>query len=458
MLTASEMEDLRRGRFEIQCLDMRLQQNVDAHPHTYSGPGRIYQRADGQLLAVMYMPGVPEPPREEMPPTGEVIADRFYFHLWAVDFQGREWSSPRTLPDVGWSGPAQGLVIHLTLDVLEATEQALRTADTVSFAGWVLDDLQLPANATTTEHVDEGGKARERWAANVLSLDAAGTQVRIVQHAEYAVVHASTAQQPAFPPHFRERLRETLQFVTGLLVAWAVTVEHFGTEVRTYIRGRPHSAGRSRVPRPLLGRDPNEVDDIGKLFDLYLRYVLATSGRSVHPMSAELTEVLRSGLAPLEVQATISCIAVESICRHLLECGAPGIAEVKGEGERVRKWVAEWPPKIDRALASIGCPERLRSRIGGLLGMIHQTTAKDVLHKLSEAKALSPELLPVWERTRHPAAHGDREGQGPLEQLTRDCAGVIVLVYQLCLHAIGYRGAYTNYTAPGWSRAEYPPP
>jgi hypothetical protein len=99
--------------------------------------------------------------------------------------------------------------------------------------------------------------------------------------------------------------------------------------------------------------------------------------------------------------------------------------------------------------------QKIGNRTLGLLNQLHQPRPIDRLSALMEQRAISKELVKVWQRLRPRAAHGavidieaaDRE---TIEQRLYDIGCVTTLMYQITFHLIGYDESYTDYSKAYW--------
>src|SRR4051794_14544981 len=99
MLEPEEYQALTDGHFQLQCLDMVLEQQ--AASIRFSGPGSITRSPDGALAFVLFAPGqLPALERTlALPRLGEMLPEEAYFRLRATDLRGRQWAA--STADVG---------------------------------------------------------------------------------------------------------------------------------------------------------------------------------------------------------------------------------------------------------------------------------------------------------------------------------------------------------------------
>jgi hypothetical protein len=449
MLTESEITALRLGTFELECLRMELVHGAPGSPARYTGPGRIFRGPDEQLRFTLYVPGA-EPRFMPDFPIGVRIPAEAYWHLTATDYMGRPWRCPRMLVDLSWSQPGGGSVISDALPYLQGEEDNSDEDEKGgSFTGYIFRDLQLPANRRTRTRMERDTEGSESGSWDAAVVQVGGVKILFRQQLEQLRVSARDPEA-TLHPHFAERLRETIQFVAGYPVSWVATSESGKQKRTTYVRGRPSPRLMPRIQRPVPRYVAHSEIPTWRLFEAYFAYVCKDTMAEVHRISAEWSEVLRSSVASVETEALVCAIAVESLCRYLLEerpeLGAAAAAPRSG-----------WSELVDAFLEREGADDRLRRRVRGFFGKMASTDHTDVLLELQRKSAVEGRLVEEWSRWRGIMAHGDREAQAESEELSRGANAFVTLLYQLYFHMIGYAGLYTDFSQSPWRGASYPP-
>jgi hypothetical protein len=102
----------------------------------------------------------------------------------------------------------------------------------------------------------------------------------------------------------------------------------------------------------------------------------------------------------------------------------------------------------------------LYDRLGGLLSQFNSVRAKDTMMRLASEGVVRDADVKAWGRLRNQAAHASIQVAGSLQDLVDLCEAVTVLMYHLIFKAIGYEGAYTDWSEYGyptrWFRGRHP--
>ncbi len=378
--------------------------------------------------------------------------------LEALDQGSRRWTCSQILPRPDW--PTTGVIVRADVPFLERRGAPRRAPVTARFSGYVFDNLGLPPNAGSEERLESGHFSSRTSRHDRADFTAAGIRCEVLQEDGYTEIYAA-ARQAEFPAHFDERLRSTLEFVSGKPVPWAAFQHTTSDAVWLHVRGRAYTPMQGRIQRPIRTDLSDSVEATYRLFDCHLQHVLGAGEPPMHRLGAEWGEVLRGSVGTLETQATITCVVVESLCRYLQQNGLVRIRRRAGGAgwPRYKRALGRWRNAVLRASAGLELSPGLRRRIVQAFSAVGFVSASRVLKRLVAEGALDPHLMTVWERLRPAAAHADREAlaQGGLEQLNADCRAVVTLLYQLMFHAIGYEGTFTDFSARGWPPAVYPP-
>ena len=107
LLDAREITALQKGRFKLDCPEMRLVRSSSESRRAFIGAGSILQDSNYQLTFVLHSTDtysadqvIEDFMRLSSGQLGEIISDEDHYELVATDIKGREWRSEDILPDI----------------------------------------------------------------------------------------------------------------------------------------------------------------------------------------------------------------------------------------------------------------------------------------------------------------------------------------------------------------------
>jgi hypothetical protein len=249
LLDEKEVEALRKGAFRLDCLEMKLERKTpDA---SYAGAGQVYQDEDGRLALRMLIPGNRQFGSGRAYPVGDIIPEAAYFTLTAKDMRGRTWTAGWVLPSFEHSAPGGGSFATGLLRDLTTTDElppGRNLPDSLRLI--YFDDLEFPANARTSLVATSPGSRREQGCWNSADFEVAGMRFVLTREADQSTVVA-TAGPDSFPPLFRERVTEALQFVLEALPTEALVRQVTGRTETVALTGEPPERLRPHLTRAI---------------------------------------------------------------------------------------------------------------------------------------------------------------------------------------------------------------
>lgn len=228
------------------------------------------------------------------------------------------------------------------------------------------------------------------------------------------------------------RISEALYFVLSdspNRLALSLTNEQ-NTTTRLY----PPNRDRAAQPRPPLSTI-HDSEDVWRLFEKYLDFILADRHSHFHPMSRYIWSTIRSSSSLVDIDGLIITVVVEGLLMSQLRAYG-------GASHRFTRDV----DKVARVLEFLRIGSRSRERIQGSLKSMKSFSAKSALMTLVEMKLVDVELVKAWQGIRNSRAHGAFSGAENLIENNERNLAVLQLLYNLVFLIIGYTGSYTDYS------------
>lgn len=434
---------------EIDCPKVTLRQGKDQAPRIFEGSGLIAQDEAGELQLRMYPKdmsfdvGFKMLFSDDATPPGVILPPEAFYSLEATDWRGHTWSCPRVRPQMS-SGPG-GAIIGAEIDSLLSSRSAASSS-----THWLRlvfpERLKLAWNRSTQDTLRSGDRTlrekHERTRAE-FTVDALSFEIQ-KDDREPASTTVTVRSPQVMPAGIEWRVQEALRFVMFRGVFWGIAEIATGNEHRIRIVP-PIKMRRNMLPPPLETMDPHE--DYWRLFGAYFKYACNhTNAEAFHPLSGQLNAILATQSPSIEILALLLGVAVEGVLKtEFTDLATPS---------------AEFLAEVGKASDLIGkmdCDPRLRARIRGTLGQMRNASAKDKLHALRERGLVSEASSEAWAKLRNSAAHAAHLDPFALQEHVTRCHQVYELLLTLVYLAIGYEGAYRQYSAERWPRRDFPP-
>jgi hypothetical protein len=447
-ITAHEKEELasrlKEGTFNLDCSEIRLTQDIATDPCVFRGPGYIRQNDAGDLTFKLYLDGEIPNETEDLGTPGEIIAPEKFYTFVAFDMLGNEWTGNRILPHIS-RNHSEGrltLIVEGTVRLLTINTTNPYTLATNTLRLQYATDAAIPCHSSTVlETTIANQRTLTSSTLNLATFNSCGYEFLATQLSDEIVLEAwSTAP---FHEHIETRLTEALQFILARPLQWHAMHKEIGREHTFQIRSTLQQS-RSRLLPPINLHIPAARYWAWVLFSDYLQFIIDHSNSDWHPCSIHLANICEASAGSLDADILATSVAAEGITKTLY----PNIATVQDNFIRavddlkaaVNNWLDEHHPADEF---------RLKSRVHGLLGNLTGVRAIDRLEQLQECGVIERKHIKAWKSLRNSAAHaepGTREWQLLLDR--RDL--VVILIYRLVFHAIGYEGCFSDYGSRSW--------
>lgn len=456
-LSDREVEQLKLGRWRLDCPQMQLRSRGSLPRRAYSGPGYVYQPTPGTLAFHMYsnrrQPAIGSG-WFDLVRTGETIPEDAYFDLVVTDQQGRRWRSNRLLPTSMDRAASGKVVIDGELDEL-STRAALPRTLKLKRHGVLLrafQDLHLPWNARTVRRTStaKGRRRSQAFSRNAWTFRCQGLDLLIVQEADQVSVEAYSETR-RLPPRIEDRIIEALEFVAGRAVPCEIVRVSRAYMVETTLRKKRGLLPAARWQPPLAqqwltvsGTNRITSRHHRRLFERFLAHCVSC-GTAVHSISGQLAAVREASAGRyIDAYALTLCVAIESLLFSDLirtKVRIPAKREVQRLVDCIQRWRGS---------------EQLKRRAVGAVRQLRERRASDIMQALIKRGAIVRNQYDAWQKLRNRSAHEYQLLRASSDQLRGLLPQVQVLFYHLIFHAIGYRGSYTDYASPDWPVRQYP--
>ncbi|GEM_PF-2898168 len=455
----------------INCPQISLRKELINSQKIYQGSGSIIRTSEGQLELELscFKENSWESLLEHIEELGEkqgsvtVISDKSagigkivpesqYFCLSAIDFQGREWASTRVLiSERRFKNNLVTLVAQL--NEISYTIQLLSN-EKASMCLQLCGHINIPHNILTK--IEEESECFRF--VSTTHFWACGYEFLIKHQDDFTIlkVNSDCEELPAF---LETRICEALQFVLGDLITWSTLELNQSTQRTIRIRPLLNKNNKTKLLPPIRFEQLDITEDIWKLYENYLQYILQYSERVLHPISGWIARIIEARTVCLESEMLTLSVAVESLLtieplKKVSEKQASLDDESDDESNNLQSQIS----LIQSVIGPLNLDNSLRKRLTGFLGQIKSVSsvsAMDRLRNLIEKGLLDKKLVEAWKNVRNSAAHGYVLDTEKFETYHKLSNQVTVLFNHLVFLTIGYVGKYTDYSEDGWIEKDY---
>ena len=453
MLVSQISKDFADGVLNFTCPKMELRQEGSDSPIVYKGSGIITCCSKRKLGFRLICSEATSPEleakrflRDNQHKAGEILGASSYYSLRATDLYGHTWESSR-LHIESDSGPG-GVCMSGELHTLTQSEPFEINMDTVMVDMQFLEDVDLPFNKSTRKYTEVAGEQ----VASSCGLDRAEIEAgswRVVLRKENSELMVEARSDGGMiPPHFETRIVETLQFITGRSLSWAILRKLCDGVETTTLRSSASIENGGKLQTPCnLYIWGSTAEAVWHMFAQYLQHILTfeTDPFKVHPLSAWLNFARGSCKASILNGGLALGVAIEGILNAEFSNVANATNAFKEKLDEVKQYMNDWTGDL-----------KIKDRIRGAIGAMSTARAEDRLRELVANGTISKDGLHAWKAIRNAGAHARPPEDDDVQKWLDNCDKIQVLLYHLIFSIIGYKGQYTDYGTRGWPQNIYP--
>jgi hypothetical protein len=451
-LSQSEFEKLKGSAWEIDCPQIIIKSRAPEDPYVIQGSGLIKQVANHQLIFKCYVNTQTGGQNTKQLQLGEKIPDEIYFDLIALDNWGRSWFCERI--HIYLSKAASGsLIVQGNLLTIISRGQI---QEEIKFQGselkiCVFDDITIPRNARTIIRTSIAGEdPLLQSSLNIWDFECCNLNFRLIKEENLLVV---TVKSPDLhiPNYLRERICESLQFILGCPIYWAMSYERVGnsTEITLCSPKKRSNNSRFRPPIILGGYLIGEDQAFQQLFAKFLQHIIDYN-QPQHPFWAQLNAIYEASCGTfIDSHALTLSVAIESLVTlEFPNLGVMTEEEEKGVKEAL-KYIEKWEGDTG-----------IKNRIIGSINSYSHPSLGSKMKSLVEIGAIKKQHWDAWKAIRNKSTHSYQTHEvkdAKSIKFVNSIFQVNVLFYHLIFHAIGYEGSYMDTSVIGFPIMQYPP-
>jgi len=439
-LTHEKVDELISNKFEIDCIDISLFQQIEENPLLYSGPGTIYQDENGVLNLKLYakIKDIKKEISHIFKPflPGKIIGDEHYFSLKAVDMSGSEWSAENIWVSGNFYLPVAGRVIKSELrEIKNLTEIGGRIRSEKTFLFIVSPgNYQIPCNEK--EDLPNGG-----WRLNrsIFSVDQIDLEFKKLDN--YLTIKASTTSNE-LNEKSEMKLLEALSIICGQIVRPVIIDYSHGDTKTLKIKSVNVNFSNKQLPPPFNHSSPSDLESFAFFIGKYLS--------SIETPYSELFgfwhKLNRAWQASIENASLSLAVAIEGIIKsYFVEYGLPD-QEILLQAQDAKQKIKD-----------LGLGQRIKSRILSSIGQLKSTSPKGALYEMSDKGWFPRHFADEWVKLRNKSAHADKIDEDPktIQLYIDQIYTCLTLFYCLLFLSIKYEGNFIDFSRDGWPENKF---
>ncbi len=427
------------SKFEIDCIDISLIQQIKENPITYNGSGTIYQDENGVLNLKLLAKGtnIEKKLSHIFKPhvQGRIIGDEDYFFLRATDMSGNEWCAEDICADVSF--PAAGQMIKAKLrEIKNITEADIRIRSGKTCLFIVAPGVyEIPCNKK--EDLENGG-----WRLNKSLFSFNQIDFEFKKLDSYLTIKAST-ETNALPKQSEIRILEALSIVHGQIVR-PMIIDHSHGGVRTLrIKSVKDTLSNTQLSCPIEHSLPPDLETFASFLEKYL-YSIEDPYSELFGFWYKINRAWQGGITNASLSLTV---AIEGIVKAYFEkYGSPDreiLCQIR-EAKQLIKY------------SELG--EKIKQRVLSSIGGLKNTSPKGALYQMSDKGLFPKSFADEWGSLRNKSVHPhqiDRDEKIKQVNINKNYT-CLALFYCLLFKVIGYEGNFIDYSQEGHPEKRFP--
>jgi hypothetical protein len=437
-----EIASLISNKFELDCIEITMTQQVAEDPLVYSGSGTIYQDDDGNFNLKLYSK-IPDIEKElnhiflHLTP-GKIIGNEHYFSLSAIDMSGREWRSE----NIWVSGnvlmmPAAGKVVKSTLrEIIHVSMIDHQVVpDESSIFIIAPGNFNIPCNES--EELPNGGFNRNKSTFTVDQI-----KIELKKRENYLVVNLSTTTD-SYDEDISIKLIQALSVVTGQIYRPIIVESSHQQQQTVKLKSVTTNFPNNALPSPVGCTRPSDI----KSFSLFIKQYMLLPHKEASELFGFWHKINRTWQVGITCSSLSLVVAIEGILKvYFKEYGLPD------------KEILEQAKDAKMKIEELKLEKRIRNRLYGCLGQLKSSTPKNALFEMASKRYFPTFLVDEWVRLRNKSAHADETESDDIEiqkHIDQVYSNLTLLNFLMFL-IIGYNGKFINYSANSWPESDFP--
>lgn len=439
-ITEKIIDSLLSNNFEIDCVQIKLAQQVEENPIVYSGPGTIYQDERGALQLKAYHT-IKDLKKElsskfqHLPPS-KLIGKENYFFLEAIDLDGSKWISENIRVSGKISIPTSSHVVKASLDQIKNITKREKEGESESSLFMILpiNGLTIPCNKK--EDLQDGG-----WILNKSVFEINKFNFEFTKLDELIKITINTKNE-LVDDSFKNKLIEALSIIYGNVVDPIIIAISNNRLRHIQINSKKAYLPIKSIHSPIKHSKPPDVE----VFKSFLQSYIFSIEKPYSQLFGYWHKVLQSWQGSIENMALGLAVSIEGIIKNYFNQRGLPDAEILKESEEAKSLIKKM--EIDG---------RIKDRLLTSLGQLKQGTPKAALYELSSDELIPDEFVKTWVELRNKSAHADdiKIDKIELQKFLDQIHVCLTLFYLLLFSIIGYQGKYTDFSTQGWPDREF---
>lgn len=445
------IDEFRRGKFELDCRKIVLQQNKERGA-IFEGQGYLKQLENGTLIFKIFITefknAKPFDHLEVDTAYGVLYTDEMFYTLTAVSRGGTEISASGVRPSIDWdmhSAPCA----EIARGQMQSIVAKINQPQPINYLGlYFFEEYEVPLHAMS-EAEKHGDKY---WTLDTAEFEACACHFTVKVRDGSGLTFVEATSKSTFPNDFHLRIREALQYITGRIAMCRARVESRDDMLILTLESPTRTASHNQFVGPISRVSPSLQKDLWNLFEIYLTYVVKNTPDTFwNPVAYHIYNACEASSNSLDAWAVGVSVAVEAIASLITSNASTKEAEkISALQESMREHLKTLPQFAD-----------LSQRMTGLIAMLGKKRPQDVMHELAAKGLVEKTYITAWSKLRNRHVHpsiSDLKKPSPADyqQLIDRIHSVEVLLYQLTFYLIGYSGPYTDYGIKGFPTKTYP--
>jgi len=429
------------SKFEIDCIDINLTQQIKENPIVYNGSGTIYQDENGVLNLKLLAKGTNVEKKlshifKHYVP-GRIIGNEDYFSLRATDMSGNEWCAENIWPSAHVSFPAAGQVIKAKLREIKNITEAdirIRSGKTCLFIV-APGSYEIPCNKKGD--LENGG-----WRFNKSLFSVNKVDFELKKLDNYLTINAST-ETNALPEQSEIRILEALSIIHGRIVR-PMIIDHSHSGIRTLrIKSVDDTLSNTQLSCPIEHSLPPDLETFASFLEKYL-YSIEDPYSELFGFWYKINRAWQGGITNASLSLTV---AIEGIIKsYFKKYGLPD------------KEILQQALKAEKLIEHSELGKRIKDRLLSSIGNLKSTSPKGALYQMSDMGLFPKSFADEWESLRNKSVHPhqtDQDDKAIQVDINKNYT-CLTLFYCLLFKVIGYEGNFMDYSQEGHPEKRFP--